>query len=359
MSKPRIIAFYLPQYYPTSFNDEWWEPGFTEWTNVAKAKPLFPGHYQPKLPGALGFYDLRVPEIREKQAELAKRAGVESFMYWHYWTNGKKPLSEIFESVVSSGKPDMGFSLCWANHTWAKTAWNGYKKTRVLLEQVYPGREDDIAHFNYLLPAFRDERYTRVNGKLLFSVFAPSASERDKEFIKLWNRLAEEAGLNGFYFAALSRNPKDTEALLSAGYDTVIQDYVNGFHDSYYTYMNILFRLLRKCGIPFGNDYRAYCEYYLRHFKSKDGVCPCVYPNFDHSPRTGKAAIMFRNAEPVVWGDFCERVFKECVSRPADENLVFVKAWNEWGEGNYMEPDRRYGMGYIDALKKALDSFGE
>lgn len=355
MSKPRIITFYLPQYFPTPFNDKWWEPGFTEWTNVAKAKPLFPGHYQPKLPGALGFYDLRVPETRERQAELAKQAGIESFMYWHYWTDGKKPLHEVLEAVVDSGKPDMGFSLCWANHTWAKTAWNGFKKTHILLKQVYPGREDDIAHFNYLLPAFKDKRYTKVNGKLLFAVFAPTIGERATEFINLWNELARQNGLEGFYFVAFCPNAQNTEKLKAEGYDAVIQDYVGSFHDHYYMYMNFFFRVLRKCGIVFGNDYRAYCRYFLEHFDSSKGVFPCIYPNFDHSPRTGKAATMFRNAEPKLWGQFCEDVFKKCSDIPTEENLVFVKAWNEWGEGNYMEPDRRYGMGYINFLRKALD----
>lgn len=356
MSKPRIIAFYLPQYYPTSFNDEWWEPGFTEWTNVAKAKPLFPGHYQPKLPGALGFYDLRVPETREKQAELAKRAGVESFMYWHYWTNGKKPLCEVLEAIVDSGKPDMGFSLCWANHTWAKTAWNGYKRTQILLEQVYPGPEDHIAHFNYLLPAFRDKRYTRINGKLLFAVFAPSANERDRLFINLWNELAKENGLVGFYFAAMCRTPENSKSLLEVGYNTVIQDFVGEFHDSYYVYQNFFFKILRKCGIVFGNAYSEYCKFYLQRFTSGKRYSPCIYPNFDHSPRTGRSSTIFRNATPAIWGKFCEEVFRKCLSRPTEENIVFVKAWNEWGEGNYMEPDRRYGMGYIDALHSALES---
>lgn len=355
MSKPRLISFYLPQYYPTDFNDKWWEPGFTEWTNVAKAKPLFPGHYQPKLPGELGFYDLRVPETREKQAELAKLAGIESFMYWHYWTNGTHLLSEVFEEVVKSGKPDFGFSLCWANHTWAKTAWNGFKKTHILLEQVYPGKEDDIAHFNYLLPAFKDKRYTKVNGKLLFSVFSPTASERATNFIELWNELAKEAGLGGFYFVAFCQRPEISQDLIDAGYDAVIQDFVGEFHDHHYTYMNIFFRALRKCGVPVGNDYKSYCNYVIEHFNSKEGIYPCIYPNFDHSPRTGRAATIFRNADPKVWGEFCKTMFDKCRDIPSEENLVFVKAWNEWGEGNYMEPDRKYGRGYINELRKAFD----
>lgn len=355
--KPRIIAFYLPQYYPTDFNDKWWEPGFTEWTNVAKAKPLFPGHYQPKLPGALGFYDLRLPETREKQAELAKRAGVESFMYWHYWTAGKKVLNEVFEDVVRLGKPDMGFSLCWANHSWTKCAWNGFSETTMLMEQKYPGEQDYIDHFNELLPAFRDSRYTRVDGKLLFAVFAPFSIPDVELFVKTWRRLALENGLNGFYFVAYNRERTKTGDLFKLGFDSTIEDLMDDFRESHWAYNNVFCRALRKvCGIPVGNNAKDYYDFFVEHFEFKDGVCPCIYPNWDHSARSGNIATIFRNAEPSLWGDFCKRLFGK-IKR--DGELVFVKSWNEWGEGNYLEPDRRYGMGYIDELRKAINASDE
>jgi hypothetical protein len=353
--KPRIITFYLPQYYPTDFNNKWWEPGFTEWTNVAKAKPLFPGHYQPKLPGELGFYDLRVADTREKQASLARKAGVESFMYWHYWTGGRKVLNEVFEEVVNSGHPDFGFSICWANHSWAKNAWNGTKKAVTLLEQLYPGNEDNIAHFNDLLPAFKDKRYTRVNGKLLFAVFAPFNVPNTHEFFDTWNRLAEENGLGGFYFLALNKEPNRTEELKTMGYDGVINDLMDDFRASHYMYTNIFFRALRKFGgVVFGNNYLDYCNFFINEYEPRPNQFPCIYPNWDHSARSGNIATIFRNAAPGIWGDFCKRLFIKCRALPAEENLIFIKSWNEWGEGNYLEPDRRYGRGYLEELKKAL-----
>ena len=147
-NKVRAIAFYLPQFYPTPENDEWWEPGFTEWTNVARAKPLFKGHYQPRIPRDLSFYDLRVPEVREKQADLAREAGIEGFCYWHYWFgNGKRLLSEVFHEVVKTGKPDYPFCLCWANHSWYAKTWDPNVPDKLLMEQTYPGEEDLCPYF--------------------------------------------------------------------------------------------------------------------------------------------------------------------------------------------------------------------
>ena len=156
--KPQIIALYLPQFHPIPENDQWWGPGFTEWTNVAKARPLFRGHVQPKLPADLGFYDLRLPETREAQARLAREAGVAAFCYYHYWFGGKQLLERPFNEVVASKRPDFPFCLCWANHTWSNATWNkNGKNTQVLMEQTYP-EGDHERHFYALLDAFRDER---------------------------------------------------------------------------------------------------------------------------------------------------------------------------------------------------------
>ena len=158
--KPRLISFYLPQFYPTPENDEWWGKGFTEWTNVGRAKPLFKGHYQPKVPADLGYYDLRIPEVREQQADLAREAGIEGFCYWHYWFgNGKRLLDRVFREVVETGKPDFPFCLCWANESWHKKFWNmdGTTDKQILAEQVYEDEEGNTKHFYALLDAFKDK----------------------------------------------------------------------------------------------------------------------------------------------------------------------------------------------------------
>ena len=205
--KARVIAFYLPQFHPTPENDKFWGKGFTEWTNATKAKPLFKGHHQPHIPADLGFYDLRMPEVREAQAELAREAGVEGFCYWHYWFgNGKQFLQKIFDDVVDSGKPDFPFCVGWANHSWTNKNWvntKTFSKDFYIAEQTYPGPQDHEAHFYSLLKAFKDKRYIKVDGKLLFYIFAPLQFPNVKEFMNLWQELAKKEGLPGFYFIAL------------------------------------------------------------------------------------------------------------------------------------------------------------
>jgi lipopolysaccharide biosynthesis protein len=166
----RFIAFYLPQYHPIPENDEWWGRGFTEWMNVSRAKPLFDGHYQPHLPAKLGFYDLRVPEVRQAQADLARRHGIEGFCYWHYWFEGKRLLERPFNEVLSSGQPDFPFCLAWANETWSRR-WLGEDKD-ILQEQTY-SLEDDLDHITWLMEAFADPRYIRVHGRPLFLIYKP------------------------------------------------------------------------------------------------------------------------------------------------------------------------------------------
>lgn len=188
----KIIAFYLPQFHPIKENDEWWGKGFTEWHNVVKAKPLFRGHYQPKLPGDLGFYDLRLPETREAQAQLAKEAGVYGFCYWHYWFgNGRRLLERPFNEVVASGKPDFPFCLAWANHSWYAKTWDPNKKDKLLIEQLYPGAEDNEKHFYELLAAFKDDRYIKVDDKPLFAIFKPLQVDNVSAFIEQWQDLAK------------------------------------------------------------------------------------------------------------------------------------------------------------------------
>jgi len=193
-TKIRAIALYLPQFHPVPENDEWWGRGFTEWRNVAKAKALFPGHYQPHLPADLGFYDLRLPEVREAQAELASQHGIHGFCYYHYWFNGRRILERPFNEVLESGKPDFPFCLCWANENWTRV-WDGGERN-VLLEQHY-SFEDDLAHIRSLIPAFKDPRYIRINGKPLFLVYRTELLPDPAKTAALWQKEAIKAGLPG------------------------------------------------------------------------------------------------------------------------------------------------------------------
>lgn len=359
MSKPRLIAFYLPQFYPTPENDEWWQKGFTEWTNVGNAKPLFRGHYQPRVPADLGYYDLRVPEVREEQAQLAREAGIEGFCYWHYWFAGRRLLDRVFREVVESGKPDFPFCLCWANHSWYQKTWDPTKPDRLLIEQTYPGKQDFIDHFYALLPAFKDKRYIKVNGKLLFGIFVPREFNKElfHAFSTIWSNLAETNGLGGFEFYGFCNNSSEIDVLLDNGFPHVTMDYLMEMLKTSSFGSNVAKRIYRSIsGYPNKvYEYEKYMNYALNHFDTTKPVYPCVVPNFDHSPRSSNRGFILHNSTPEKWEKYCAKVFSMFSNRSHEENVVFIKAWNEWGEGNYLEPDLKYGRAYIDATRQAYN----
>lgn len=353
MSKPRLIAFYLPQFYPTPENDEWWGKGFTEWTNVGRAKPLFKGHYQPRVPADLGYYDLRVPEVREQQSELAREAGIEGFCYWHYWFAGRRLLDRVFTEVVESGKPDFPFCLCWANHSWYQKTWDPTKPDKLLIEQTYPGGDDYVAHFNAMLPAFQDKRYMRVDGKLIFGIYAPLDVPDFKEFSNIWNELAKEQGLEGFYFFGFTFRPEKTEEIIKKGVNCVVNDNILAFKGKK---LSIIDRLKMKfLHYPKVLQYSDYIDYFLKSFNPQDNIHPCINPNFDHSPRSHERGVIIVNNSPEKWKELCSKVFAKCNFRRHEKNLVFLKAWNEWGEGNYLEPDLKFGKRFIIETRNAFN----
>lgn len=348
--KHRKIAFYLPQYYPTPYNDNWWGKGFTEWTNVGKAKPLFAGHHQPKVPSELGYYDLRLKDTRCRQADLAREYGIEGFCYWHYWFGGKRLLNEVFDEVISSKAPNFPICLCWANHSWYKKTWTEGKDQTLLIEQTYPGVSDYIAHFNALLPAFRDPRYMRTNdGKLIFAIFDPLGIPDFIDFKNTWNSLAKENGLGEFCFYAFTRKVEDGDKAFQLGYDATITDYIN-----YSRKKNLLFDTYNKfkrnvLKRPYKGSYRRYIEAIKKRYKPKDNCSLCLVPNFDHSPRSGVYVdILFNDASPKLWGKLLNYVYDDLNY----SDILWIKAWNEWGEGNYLEPDLQFGRGFLEELGK-------
>lgn len=357
MSKPRVIAFYLPQFYPTPENDEWWEPGFTEWTNVVKAKPLFRGHYQPRIPRDLGFYDLRVPEIRERQAQMAREAGVEGFCYWHYWFAGRRLLNRVFDEVVESGRPDYPFCLCWANHSWKAKTWTPNVPNKMLIEQTYPGVEDYKAHFYSMLPSFKDRRYMKVNDKLIFGIFAPADFPDFQLFAEVWNRLAIDNGLKGFYFFALAQGTQLYQSFNRSLYDTVAFDkLVDVFYNSYSSWLKMRYKGLRyRLHKPLLLDYNMYVNLSLDSFKNNDSITPCIIPDFDHTPRSSYRWIVLHNSTPEKWERLCRSSIEIVESRAYSNHLLFIKSWNEWGEGNYLEPDQKWNCAYLDATAKAIN----
>lgn len=358
----RVIAFYLPQYYPIPENDEWWGKGFTEWRNVAKAQKIFKGHYQPRIAADLGYYDLRVPETRIAQAEMARKYGVEGFCYWHYWFgNGKRLLERPFNEVLASGKPDFPFCLAWANESW-RGIYHGTGDRNILIEQLYPGEDDYRNHFQEVLPAFKDKRYIKVNNKPLFMLYRPLEFKEVTFFIELWQKLAKENGLEGIYFVANHYNTDEIDAIKKLGFDAV-----NVVRLKNYEYQQrknnpfkfLMFRRWNRLtkGMRGAYSYKTVMKY-LSGVEDEDPTTfPSIIPNWDHSPRSGNKTYLLHNSTPEYFGEHLTDVFERVKNKPEQQKIVFLKSWNEWAEGNYMEPDMKWGLQYLEMLKKKLDEY--
>ena len=359
-SNKKLIAFYLPQYHPTPRNDEWWGKGFTEWTNVGKAKPLYPGHYQPHVPADLGYYDLRLPQVRQAQAQMAKDYGVYGFCYYHYWfEDGFEELETPFDEVVNTGQPDFPFCLCWANESWYSKFWNldgsvGGKKC--LAEQKYLGREDNEKHFYRLLKAFKDSRYIRHEGKLLFLIYKPLDFAKIDEFMDQWNSLAKENGLPEFLFVGVSSDIKNEyKSIKEIGISRIVTtDLGTNIFRNRTTLDKIKLKVYRAFyrKAPLIIDYAKYYPYLTSLLFEFPDLIPSVLPNWDHSPRSGSGATVIENATPENFEKHVKIVSEWLENSAEKETICFLKSWNEWGEGNYVEPDLRFGYGFLEVIRK-------
>jgi hypothetical protein len=382
---PRVIAFYLPQFHPIPENDRWWGKGFTEWTNVAQARPLFRGHYQPRIPADLGFYDLRLPEVREQQAELAKAAGIEGFCYWHYWFgNGRHLLERPFREVLESGRPDFPFCLAWANHSWTNKTWkNAHGQPAMLMEQRYDGESDHRDHFQAVLPAFNDQRYIRIDGNPLFLVYAPLDIPCVAEFLKLWRSLAAQNGLSGIHFVGYTESSSSWQILPDGNKRRVLPRTDNAA-DVYTSILDLGFDAVASSGknraeMLVGGKYARLFRLFahrlgwaghLKTYEYKDimrnynvpedaweSVYPSLLPQWDRSPRTGSTFDVYVNSTPELFRMSVEETLKLIQSKTSARQLLFLRSWNEWAEGNYLEPDIKFGMAYIEALRTALTNY--
>lgn len=357
--KIRAIALYLPQFHPIPENDEWWGKGFTEWTNVGRANPQFKGHYQPKVPADLGYYDLRVPESRQAQADLAKEYGIEGFCYWHYWFgNGKRLLERPFNEVLESGSPDFPFCLGWANHSWKAKTWSPDGVDKVLIEQTYNGLDDYTEHFYSVLSAFQDKRYIRINNKPFFLVWNPDDMPDAPVFIKHWNLLAKKNGLDGIHFVTAAFDLENIEKFISYGFDSVSLDLLTKSLQNRSFIRKSWFRLLRVVkNIPKSMNYNEYAKYFIEKFPISSNIIPAIVPNFDHSPRSGKYGQVLINESPYNFGKLLRGLFSKISVKDSETNIVILRSWNEWAEGNYLEPDLKFGHGFLRILKSELNKF--
>lgn len=351
---PRFIAFYLPQFYPTPYNDEWWGKGFTEWTNVAKARPRFRGHYQPHLPADLGFYDLRLPEVREAQADLAREYGIYGFCYYHYWFNGRCMLERPLDEVLALGKPDFPFCICWANENWTK-AWDGCANA-ILVEQHY-SPEDDLAHIRHLMRTFADPRYIRIEGKLLVLLYRVELLPDPQRTAELWRDEVRKAGLGDLFLVNVEslhvRIPQDFTKI---GFDAAMRFQP----DLNIVGAPIVSRIRNRLRSPIRMN-RVFAYHDVHRFWKFALPSPyrsfeCVAPMWDNSARRERKAVVLRDSTPERY----ELWLRETVERARRDNeghrWTFINAWNEWGEGCHLEPCQKWGRSYLEATKRVHDS---
>lgn len=353
--RARLIAFYLPQFHPIPENDAWWGKGFTEWTNVTRAKPIFRGHRQPLLPADLGFYDLRVPEVREAQAELARAHGIEAFCYWHYWFHGKRILERPFAEVLRSGKPDFPFCLSWANESWSRS-WLGDNR-QVILDQRYSA-DDDVAHARWLAEAFADPRYLRVRGRPLFLIYRPKNLPEPRRTTDTIRAEITRLGLPEPFLAGCDAHSFGVDMReygfdLTQHHEPQLGVLPGALSDSFREGLGHIIRgdrTFRRAKVYRYADARAWMDAIRPRFPHFPGY----FVGWDNTARRGSKAIVIEGCEPTIVAEGLRSLLASLTGIPFDERLVFVNAWNEWAEGNYLEPDQKNGCKFLEAFRDVV-----
>jgi glycosyltransferase involved in cell wall biosynthesis len=351
----RLIAFYLPQFHPIQENDAWWGRGFTEWRNVARAEPQFPGHYQPHVPADLGFYDLRLAETRQRQVDLARAAGIHGFCYYHYWFDSKRLLNRPFDEVLASGKPDFPFALCWANDPWSRR-WDG-REDDLLQAQTY-SHKDDVAHIRWLLPALADPRAITVEEKPMFLVYRASHLPEPARTCETWKREVEKAGLPGIHLVAVETAWDLGWDATQVGFDAKVL-----FQPQFgwlITHVSGLAGGRRR--LPGKEDLQVYD--YDVVVDALDDLEPTpyrryesVFPAWDNSARVGDRAVVIHNSSPFSYERWLGAAVARARREDVEHRLVFINAWNEWAEGCHLEPDLLHGHAYLEATRRAVYGF--
>jgi lipopolysaccharide biosynthesis protein len=364
---PKLIAFNLPQYHPIPENDEWWGKGFTEWTNVVKARPLFKGHYQPQLPADLGFYDLRLAETREAQAKLAREYGIHGFCYYHYWFNGHRLLERPVDEIVASGKPNFPFCLCWANENWTRV-WDG-GESQILMQQAYSD-EDDLNHIRALLPILTDRRYIKVDGKPVFLVYRATRLPDPRRTIRTWRQEADKAGLPGLYLLRVESFLDEEGDPRQLGFDAALEfqprwGILHGMRNHGWKWWRRA-TLGKLQSVYVLNAVRLYDHLVERAIAMEHPSYPwirCVCPGWDNTARRPeRGATVLHASTPDSYQRWLSYVIQQTAGQSSATtqipHFVFINAWNEWAEGNHLEPCQRWGRSFLEATIRALYECG-
>jgi lipopolysaccharide biosynthesis protein len=342
---PRLIAFYLPQFHPIPENDKWWGKGFTEWTNVTRATPLFEGHLQPHLPRDFGFYDLRVRETRRDQIAMAKQYGIDGFCYHYYWFSGKRILNQPLDDMLADPESDMPFCLCWANENWTRR-WDGAEHEMLIAQQYLP--DDDLDFIKSLVPFFEDRRYIRVDGKLYISVYRPQDLPDARKTVGIWREYCRSIGLGEIHLcAALTHGNEDYAQF---GFDSGVEfpphnrrltsdsNHQLKFHDHF-----------RGTVVQFANIAHSY----LDRTYGAARVFKTVFPSWDNTARVKDRALVVLNGVPDNYEYWLATTIDKVKQTGHQDELIFINAWNEWAEGCHLEPDQWFGHGFLQATLNA------
>lgn len=366
----KVIPVYLPQFHQIPENDEWWGEGFTEWTNVKKAQPLFDGHYQPRVPLNNFYYDLSEIETLRWQCQIAQEHGIYGFCFYHYWFNGKLLLEKPMEMLLKNPDIDIKYCISWANHNWENTWCAAPGKETVLIWHDFDDEADWVKHFNYLLKFFKDPRYITEDNKPLLIIYIPNIIKKLKKMLALWNDLAVKAGFNGLKFAFQSAMSHH-----ATGWDRSIFDYAIEFQPGFANAksskflpswaMNYTHRIKKFLGINkrlFTMDnlktfeYDVIWEKILNTPPSSSNAIPSAFVDWDNTPRKVGRGSVCTGASPEKFKEYFKRLLIK-TGEEYKQDKIFVFAWNEWAEGGYLEPDNRFGLGYLQAIRDALNDY--
>jgi lipopolysaccharide biosynthesis protein len=348
----RLISFYLPQFHPIPENDLWWGKGFTEWTNVTKARPLFESHYQPHLPSDFGFYDLRLREVRHEQISLAKQFGIDGFCYHYYWFSGKRLLNRPVDDMLTDPESDMPFCLCWANENWTRR-WDAADQEILIAQEHLPG--DDVNFIEGLVPFFTDDRYIRIDGAPLLIVYRPQKLPDPRKTVSVWREYCRKIGIGNIHLcAALTHGNMDYRQF---DFDSGVEFPPHNLHGVMPVTSEIdFYQMFHGIVVKHDTVARAYLDRRYEH----PNVFRTVFPCWDNTARVGSRSLVVLNGTPgnyEYW--LSEAIRKTAEDFPGEERFVFLNAWNEWAEGCHLEPDQRYGKQFLEATLRARTNGSE
>ena len=350
----KFIAVFLPQFHAIKENNAWWGEGFTEWTNVKKAAPLFDNHAQPAEPLDDNYYDLTDIHTLQWQSELMHKYNVYGLCFYHYWFGGKLLLEKPAELLLSHKEINTNFCFSWANEPWTRN-WDG-RQNAILMPQIYGSEQDWKAHFDYLLPFFMDERYIKVDGKPMFALYVPNQIERCADMTAYWRELAVQAGLPGLHITETLSSKRGMSLPHLAGSDACIEfeptlTLFGGYTprethqfilDTLHVFMYdfVWLRMLARKSV-YGKR-EKYCGAFM---------------GWDNSPRVGKRASVCVGFAPEKFKCYLSQLTKKCIEE-GNDRFIFINAWNEWAEGAFLEPDKQFGYGKLEAIKAVCEEFG-